>query len=363
MIGIVGLGFMGMTHFTAAKASRRVKVAAFATRNAKKRAGDWSSIQGNFGPRGEKETDLLGATPYEDWRDLIADDAVRLVDVCTPTPQHEEIALAALAAGKDVLVEKPIAPTLKAADRMIRAAEKSEGRLMVAHVLPFFAEWRFALDTVRGGRYGRLLAGHLRRHIAPPAWSNDMASLEAVGGWGVDLHIHDNHFINLLCGPPTHVVATGLLEAPGDDAAAGAPRLVRHTETQYRFEGVHAPALTASSGGIGCKSYEFVSGYELFLEKATLSFSAGTYDGQWVVDRPVTLAPARGPMRQPTLKGGTEWYSPFQNELEAAYECTRGGPMRPELDPHMAREALAVCFAEAKSIANGKIVKLPTAKS
>lgn len=348
MIGIVGLGFMGMTHFTAAAASRRrVKCVAFATRNAKKRAGDWSMIQGNFGPRGQAETDLHGATPYADWRDLIADDRVRLVDICTPTAQHEEIALAAIAAGKDVLVEKPIAPTLKAADRMIRAADQAGVKLMVAHVLPFFAEWRFAMETVRAGRYGRLLAGHFRRVMAPPAWSSDMESLEAVGGWGVDLHIHDNHFISLLAGPPTHVTSRGLLE--GDN-------LVRHTETQYQFEG-RSPALTCSSGGIACKPVQFAAGYELFLEKATISFSAGTYGGEWVVDRPVTLAPAKGPLRQPSLKGGSEWYSPFQAELEAAAESLKG-PVRPELDAGLARDALAICLAEAKSIASGKTVKL-----
>ena len=349
MIGIVGLGFMGMTHFTAAAASRRIKCVAFATRNKRKQAGDWSMIQGNFGPRGDRETDLHGATPYEDWRDLIADDAVRLVDVCVPTLQHEEVALAAIAAGKDVLVEKPIAPDLKTADRMIRAAEKAGVKLMVAHVLPFFAEWRFAMETVKGGRYGKLLAGHFRRIIAPPAWSSDMASLEAVGGWGVDLHIHDNHFISLLAGEPTHVSARGLLE--GD-------ALVRHTESQYTFAGASPPAISCSSGGIACKPVQFAAGYELFLEKATISFSAGTYGDEWVVDRPVTLAPAKGPLRQPSLKGGTEWYSPFQNELEAACECVKGGGVRPELDAHIARNALAICMAEAKSIASGRLTKV-----
>ena len=349
MIGIVGLGFMGMTHFTAAAASRRIKCVAFATRNPKKRAGDWSMIQGNFGPRGNAQTDLKGATPYEDWRDLIADDRVRLVDVCTPTPQHEEIALAAIAAGKDVLVEKPIAPNLKTADRMIRAADEAGVKLMVAHVLPYFAEWRFAMETVKGGRYGRLLAAHFRRVIAPPAWSSDMASLEAVGGWGVDLHIHDNHFLSLLVGKPAKVFSRGLLEGDG---------LVRHVESQYVFDSATAPAISCSAGGIACKPIEFASGYELFLEKATVSFSAGTYGGEWVVDRPVTLAPAKGPLRQPSMKGGTEWYSPFQNELEAACESVKGGGVKPELDAGLARDALAICVAEAKSIATGKLVKV-----
>ena len=347
MIGIVGLGFMGMTHFTAAAASRRLKCVAFATRDARKRSGDWSMIQGNFGPRGDAATDLRGASAYESYEELIADPAVRLVDVCTPTPLHEEVALAAIAAGKDVLIEKPIALDLKTADRLIAAADDAGVRLMVAHVLPFFAEWKFALETVRGGRYGKLLAGHLRRVIAPPAWLDDPAGRE-VGGWGVDLHIHDNHFLSLLCGSPTHVTARGQL-VDG--------QYVSHVESQYAFAD-SAAAMSCSSGAICCKPIAFAAGYELFLEKATLSFSAGTYGDEWVVDRPVTLAPAKGPLRQPSLKGGTEWYSPFQAELEAACESVKKGQIAPELDARRAREALAVSLAEAKSIRTGKTVKL-----
>ena len=51
-IGIIGIGFMGYTHFEGARKLKGAKVTAIATRNAKKLAGDWTAIQGNFGPRG-----------------------------------------------------------------------------------------------------------------------------------------------------------------------------------------------------------------------------------------------------------------------------------------------------------------------
>ncbi len=49
-IGIIGIGFMGYTHFEAAKKLDGAKVTAISTRDEKKLAGDWTSIQGNFGP-------------------------------------------------------------------------------------------------------------------------------------------------------------------------------------------------------------------------------------------------------------------------------------------------------------------------
>ncbi|MGX1273372.1 Gfo/Idh/MocA family protein [Streptomyces phaeoluteigriseus] len=63
------------------------------------------------------------ATTETDWRALIARDDVDLVDICTPGDSHAEIALAALAAGKHVLCEKPLANTVEEAERMTRAAD------------------------------------------------------------------------------------------------------------------------------------------------------------------------------------------------------------------------------------------------
>ena len=58
-IGIVGVGFMGMIHYLAARSLRGARVTAICSRDPKKLAGDWRSIQGNFGPRGEL-MDLTG---------------------------------------------------------------------------------------------------------------------------------------------------------------------------------------------------------------------------------------------------------------------------------------------------------------
>jgi predicted dehydrogenase len=65
------------------------------------------------------------ASAETDWRALIARDDIDLVDICTPGDSHAEIALAALAAGKHVLCEKPLANTVEEAAAMARAAERA----------------------------------------------------------------------------------------------------------------------------------------------------------------------------------------------------------------------------------------------
>ena len=77
---------------------------------------------------------------------------VDAVVIGTPNALHAPQAIACLAAGKHVLVEKPMATTLAEADAMCRAAEASEGRLMVAHCWRFHEDVRALRRTNRGRR-------------------------------------------------------------------------------------------------------------------------------------------------------------------------------------------------------------------
>ncbi|MEE1753982.1 Gfo/Idh/MocA family protein [Streptomyces sp. SP18CS02] len=94
-----------------------------------------------------------------DWRDLIARDDVQLVDICTPGDSHAEIAIAALAAGKHVLCEKPLANTVAEAEAMVEAADRARARGQIAMVgfnyrrVPAMA---YARRLVAEGRLGAL---------------------------------------------------------------------------------------------------------------------------------------------------------------------------------------------------------------
>ncbi len=346
-IGLIGIGFMGMTHFEGARSLQGGKVVAISTRNSQKLAGDWSSIQGNFGPPGSAETDLSGVATYPDYHDLLADNSVTLVDICLPTDRHEQVVIEALEAGKHVLVEKPISIDLAAADRMLQAAEKAGRLLMVAQVLPFFPEFRWVRETVECGDHGRLLAASFRRVIAPPDWSDDMNDFRKLGGWGIDLHIHDNHYIGLLCGVPREVFSRGLLK----------DGLVNHVSSQYVYDD---PDLTVSciSGGIAAGGLKFASSFELFLENATIQYDAGTYGDEWVVNRPLTLITNDGEITTPDPGGSGEWCAAFTEELQAAVDGVAAGSAPAILSGQLACDALRLCHAEAESIKTGKLVAI-----
>src|SRR5947209_7848340 len=255
-IGLVGIGFMGMIHYLAARNLKGARVTALCSRDQQKLAGDWRSIQGNFGPRGEM-MDLSGLRRCERLDDLLADPDIDLVDVCNPTHLHPDTALRALRAGKHVLVEKAIALDPKDADAMVQAARQAGKLLMVAHVLPFFPEFAYAAEAIRGGRFGRMLGGHFKRVISRPDWSAEIGDAAKTGGPAVDLHIHDTHFIGLVCGVPRRVFSSGTVEN-------GA---VNYLTTQYLYGG-GGPAVSCSSGALAQKGRPFVHGYEIYLERA-----------------------------------------------------------------------------------------------
>jgi predicted dehydrogenase len=336
-IGIVGVGFMGMIHYLAARRLKGAKVAAVCSRDPKKLAGDWRSIRGNFGPPGE-QMDLGAVKRYARFDDLLGDPAIDLMDVCNPTHLHAPTATAALRAGKHVLVEKAIALTAKDAGAMLKAAAKAGRLLMVAHVLPFFPEFAFAAGAVRGGRFGRLLGAHFKRVIARPDWSADIGDAAKTGGPAVDLHVHDTHFIGLIAGTPAKVFSSGLVGKDGS---------VEYLTTQYLY-GDGGPAVSCSSGAVAMKGREFVHGYEIYLEKATLAYDSG--------GTPLTVFTPDGKAKQPKFKGGGDPLAAFTAELQTAVEGVRTGKEPDLLSGRLAATALDLCHKECQSVKTGKAV-------
>jgi predicted dehydrogenase len=338
-IGLVGIGFMGRIHFLAAKSLSRGQVTAICSRDAAKLAGDWTNTRGNFGPEPGK-MNLDGIQKYASFDAMLADPNLDLIDICTVTDQHADMACQAMQAGKHVLVEKAIALTTHDADRMLAVAQKTGKLLMVAHVLPFFSEFAFAADTVRSGQYGKLLGAHFKRLISKPDWSADIGNANATGGPAVDLHIHDTHFVGLLCGVPKSVFATGVVDPSG---------AVNYLTTQYLF-GSGGPSVTCSSGAISMSGRPFVHGYEIYLERATLVYDSG--------GPALTVLTADGKSVQPTLPGGGDPIGAFTAEIQTAVDAVASGKESALLSGQLARNALVMCHREIESVKSGRIVQL-----
>ncbi|GHJ06292.1 oxidoreductase [Micromonospora humidisoli] len=114
-IGMIGYSFMGAAHSQAWRTVNRVYDLPARVRMAK--------ICGRDAAKVAEAADRLGWDAHTtDWRALVNSDDIDVVDICTPGDSHAEIALAALAAGKHVICEKPLANTVDEARAMTAAA-------------------------------------------------------------------------------------------------------------------------------------------------------------------------------------------------------------------------------------------------
>ncbi|MFC7843307.1 Gfo/Idh/MocA family protein [Streptomyces sp. NPDC057382] len=151
-VGMVGYAFMGAAHSQGWRTAGRVFDLPMDPVMAVICGRDAGAVRAAADRHGWASTET-------DWRALVARDDVDLVDICTPGDSHAEIALAALAAGKHVLCEKPLANTVEEATSMARAAEEAYRRGQIAMVgfnyrrVPATA---LARRMVADGRLGRL---------------------------------------------------------------------------------------------------------------------------------------------------------------------------------------------------------------
>ncbi|WP_205862473.1 Gfo/Idh/MocA family oxidoreductase [Planosporangium thailandense] len=189
-VGIIGTGFMGTTHAAAWHAIGATP-SAFLDRQ-----GADDALPRQYGAEVFTELDaFLGA--------------VDVVDICAPTHLHADLALAAAAAGKPTLCEKPLSLDVAEGMRVIDAFDRASVPLQVAHLLRFSPEYRAVRDAVVNGEIGRPAVLRLSRLSFAPDRGADswFADESRSGGLFFDLMIHDLDYARWVAGDVVSVYA------------------------------------------------------------------------------------------------------------------------------------------------------------
>jgi predicted dehydrogenase len=174
-VGMIGYAFMGAAHSQAWRVAPRFFDLALRP--------EMTVLCGRNGPAVEAAADGLGWAGSEtDWRRVVERDDVDLVDICTPGDTHAEIAMAALAAGKHVLCEKPLANSVAEAEEMTRAAASAPGgaKAMVGFSYRRVPAVALARQIVAEGRIGTL------RHVRAQYLQDWIADENAPLSWRLD---------------------------------------------------------------------------------------------------------------------------------------------------------------------------------
>jgi predicted dehydrogenase len=249
----------------------------------------------------EKE---LGVTGFADLRQLL--DQIDACIIAVTTSAHEQVALAALERGVHVLIEKPIAPTIDAADRILAAADRSGATVQIGHVERFNSALRACepyLDEPMFVECHRLAPFGVR--------GTDVAVV-------LDLMIHDLDLVlSLMKRPVTSV------------AAVGVPVLTSHPDianARLEFEGGGVANLTASRVSLErMRKIRFFqrSGYiSLDLASGKGSFLRVKEGFQWDPATPFPAENLQQIIEQIPLQGDQQ--EPLRAELESFVAALRG---------------------------------------
>jgi predicted dehydrogenase len=332
-VGIAGIGFMGWIHFLSYQKLPGVEVVAICSGNPTKRSGDWTGIQGNFGPPAG-QVDLSGVKTYETLEQLVANPDVDFVDLCTPPAAHLAGIKTAASAGKHVFCEKPLALALNDCDQAISMCDEAEVQLFVGHVLPYFVEYEFLIDAIERKRFGRLLGGQFRRVVSDPTWLPDYFDAEKVGGPLLDLHVHDAHIIRLLFGMPSQVHSVGRKR---NDVVSYCQTIFNFTDADF--------CVSATSGVINQQGRPFNHGYEVHFENATLQFEFAAFSDS-PESMPLKILHADGSIERPELGDGDPVLA-FDREIAEVVRCLAGQKESTTLNSTLARDAIEICQMQA----------------
>ncbi len=141
---------------------------------------------------------------YTDWEKMLDEVKPDLVDICLPTGFHEKVTIAALDRGCSVLCEKPMAGTYDECKRMLEAATRSTGQLMIAHSVRFSPYYIHLYNAVKDGRYGAVTSAAFRRVTPLPNWGPDNWRFKdrRTGSSMAELNIHDFDVMDHIFGYP-----------------------------------------------------------------------------------------------------------------------------------------------------------------
>ena len=193
-VGIVGAGGMGRVHTTAWQTTPAQVVG-------------YRDIRPE---RAENYAERYGGRAYDSLDGLLAD--VEVISCTTPTDVHYEIVMAAAAAGKHVICEKPLARTLAQGREMVAACRSAGVKLLVGQVVRFFPEYDRAKRAIDGGMIGKPAVLRFSRCVSQPRLSVDnwFVDFNRSGGLILDLMVHDFDQARWMAGEVTRVYAKAL---------------------------------------------------------------------------------------------------------------------------------------------------------
>jgi myo-inositol 2-dehydrogenase / D-chiro-inositol 1-dehydrogenase len=231
--GLVGYGLWGRLHAEAIRKAPDALLVAIACASRETAAA--------------AERALPGVPVYLDYRALLARPDIDAVDVVVPNHLHAEVGLAALAAGKDVLLEKPMAPTVEECDRLLEAARTTGRVLSIGLELRLSRQWGRIKTIIDSGEIGEPVNAvvDLFRFPYRPGAGGWRYEVDRVGSWILEELVHHYDFLMWYfegAGDPLSSSAVA-------SSQRGSPRMAESFASVLRFAGGRYAVVTKTIAG------------------------------------------------------------------------------------------------------------------
>lgn len=272
-------------------------------------------------------------------------DAIDIVDICTPAAAHKANVLAAAAAGKPIVCEKPLARHLRDCEEMVAACEQAGVPLFVAQVVRFFPEFAAAKAAIDSGAIGKPgVIRTIRAGAFPRTLGSFYGNFEKSGGVILDVGIHDIDFHRWCMGEVERVFTRGLTFANEPERD--------HALITLRF----------TSGAVGHIEASWASPVGQWRTRLEISGDGGMMEWDSEGEAPITriVANEAGTSKHRTTLspyGGD--INPYKAELAHFLHCLETGePMR--VTPQDGLMAVKVALAAIESARTGKPIEIAT---
>jgi len=293
------------------------------------------------------------AKRFADYRQLLELPDLDAVAVCVPVASHAEIALAALAAGRHLFIEKPLALTLEDCDRMIAAAAAAGRTAMVGFNMRHHRLIHEARALLADGALGplELIRSVLTSDMIIPEWRKARAT---GGGVLFELALHHYDLWRFLTGSEVReITAYASGERWEDESATVTARLSNGALAtgafSQRTSQNNAITLCGRGGSLAVSLYRFDG-----LERASLTDVPGDVRGRLAALRRLLTQLPRGIAG---LRRGGEWADCYRAEWSAFVAAVRDGAP-PNATLADGREALVIALAALESVATGCSIRL-----
>jgi predicted dehydrogenase len=268
-LGLIGSGFMGKTHTFGFAVAARVFDLPYEV--------EMRTLADVSKPQAEAAAAALGfGHATGDWRTIVADPNIDIVDITAPNALHKEMALAAIAAGKHVYCEKPLAPLASEAREMAEAAERAGIKTQVGFNYLCNPMIACARDMIAGGELGviRSYRGvHAEDYMADASSPFTFRHEPAGGGALADIGSHALATAEFLLGPISRVIGdcvTAVSERPDGKGARRAVKVDDIGRAFLRFENGASGSVEANWLATGRKMQH---DFEIYGTKGALVFS------------------------------------------------------------------------------------------